>query len=240
MPRLVRRHPARRGARASTTARAGELRPFFAMEVLERALALEREGPPVAHLEVGEPDLPAPAKAVEACRQALVAGDTRYTDSRGLWELREAIAADAHRRSGVDVHPDRIVVTNGTSPAMLLVFGLLLDAGDEVILPEPHYPAYPNLVRFFGGVPVPVPTRPENAWQVDPEDVRRALTPRTRALVLSSPANPTGQIRAHRAGRWRSTPFADTDMGTSPSPELSAMRRRGTRVRSSEARASAP
>ncbi len=165
------------------------------MEVMERALALDRAGQVVAHMEVGEPDLPAPPAAVEACRRALTQGETRYTDSRGLLELREVIAAQAQTRTGVEVDPDRIVVTQGTSPAMLLIFGLLLEPGDEVILPEPHYPAYPNLVRFFGGVPVPVSTHPGNRWKIDPDAVRRAMTPRTRALVLSSPANPTGAVQ---------------------------------------------
>ena len=177
------------------SARTRALRPFFAMEVMERALAIDRAGHAVAHMEVGEPDLPAPPEAVEACRRALTQGETRYTDSRGLLELREVIAAQAQTRTGVEVDPDRIVVTQGTSPAMLLIFGLLLEPGDEVILPEPHYPAYPNLVRFFGGVPVPVSTHPGDRWKIDPDAVRRAMTPRTRALVLSSPANPTGAVQ---------------------------------------------
>lgn len=162
---------------------------------MEKALALDRAGHPVAHMEVGEPDLPAPSQAVEACREALLLGETRYTDSRGLRELREVIAARTEQRSGVAVDPDRIAVANGTSPAMLLVFALLLDPGDEVILAEPHYPAYPNFVRFFGGVPVSVPTSPGDGWRLDPEAVKRAVTVRTRALILSSPANPTGAVQ---------------------------------------------
>ena len=162
---------------------------------MEQALALDRAGHAVAHMEVGEPDLPAPPEAVEACRQALLVGETHYTDSRGLLELREGIAAHTQRRSGVVVDPDRIVVTNGTSPAMLLVFALLLEPGDEVVLAEPHYPAYPNFVRFFGGVPVSVPTCASEGWRLDPDAVRRVVTPRTRALILSSPANPTGAVQ---------------------------------------------
>jgi aspartate/methionine/tyrosine aminotransferase len=175
--------------------RAAALSPFLAMEVLERALVLERAGAPVIHLEIGEPDAPPPPAAVAACARALAAGETRYTDSRGLPELREAIAADKAARSGASVDPRHILVTSGTSPAMLLVFGLLVEPGGEVLIPTPHYPCYPNFVRFCGGTPVFVPTRAEDGWQVDPDAVRRARTPRTRAIVVGSPANPTGAVQ---------------------------------------------
>ncbi len=175
--------------------RADLAEPFLAMEVMERAQELEREGAEIVHLEVGEPDFPAPPAAVEACRRALLEGETRYTDSRGLPELREAIAADHARRSGVTVDPERVLVTNGTSPAMLLVFLLLVDPGDEVVLAAPHYPCYPNFVHVAGGVPVFVETSPEDGYRLDPDRVRAALTTRTRAIVVASPANPTGAIQ---------------------------------------------
>jgi aspartate/methionine/tyrosine aminotransferase len=165
------------------------------MEVLERALVLEREGRRILHLELGEPDFAPPAAAVEACRAALEARQTRYTDSRGLLELREAIAADKGRRAGVSVDPDRVLVTSGTSPGLLLVFALLLEPGDEVLLPAPHYPCYPNFVRLCGATPVPVPCDPKAGWRVDPDALRAALGPRTKAIVLGSPANPTGAVQ---------------------------------------------
>jgi (5-formylfuran-3-yl)methyl phosphate transaminase len=171
------------------------IEPFLAMEVLERAYAMQRNGAKVIHLEIGEPDFPAQAAAVEAARNALAAGATRYTDSRGLPELRAAIAADKARRSGVPVDPEQVIVTGGTSPALLLVFSLLLEPGDEVIVPAPHYACYPNFARFCGGVPVPVACDPAAGWSVDPDAVRRALGPRTRALVIGSPANPTGAVQ---------------------------------------------
>ena len=172
------------------------VQPFLAMEVMERAFAMEREGIPVIHLEIGEPDFPAPPAAVAACVAALESGETRYTDSRGLAELREAIAEDRTRRFGIPVDPERVLVTSGTSPAMLLVFSLLVESGDEVILGTPHYPCYPNFIRFCGGIPVLVPTQPDDAYRLDPDAVRRAITPRTRAIVVSSPANPTGAIQS--------------------------------------------
>jgi aspartate/methionine/tyrosine aminotransferase len=176
-------------------ARAGAIEPFLAMEVMERAFALEREGARVIHLEIGEPDSPPPPAAVEACAAALGAGETHYTDSRGLAELRAAIAADKGARAGVELDPERVLVTSGTSPAMLLVFGLLVESGSEVVIPTPHYACYPNFVRFCGGAPVFAPTDPADGWQVDPDAVRRALSPRTRAVVVGSPANPTGAIQ---------------------------------------------
>jgi aspartate/methionine/tyrosine aminotransferase len=178
------------------SARVDGIQPFLAMEVMERAFAMERDGIPVIHLEIGEPDFPPPPAAVAACIQALESGETHYTDSRGLAELREAIAEDRMRRFGVAVDPARVLVTSGTSPAMLLLFMLLVESGDEVILGTPHYPCYPNFIRVCGGVPVLVPTQAADDYRLDPDAVRRAVTPRTRAIVVSSPANPTGAIQS--------------------------------------------
>jgi aspartate/methionine/tyrosine aminotransferase len=171
------------------------IQPFLAMEVMERAFAMERAGTRVIHLEIGEPDFPPPPAAIQACKRALDAGQTHYSDSRGLPELREAIAADYARRHAIAVDPERVLVANGTSPAMLLVFSLLVGPGDEVILGTPHYPCYPNFIRVAGGTPIPVETRAEDGYRLDVEAVRAAITPRTRAIVLSSPANPTGAVQ---------------------------------------------
>ncbi len=178
------------------SARAEKVAPFLVMEVMERAFAMEREGRRVLHLEIGEPDFPPPPAAVEACSRALRDGETRYTDSRGLLELREAIAEDCARRFDAEVSPDRVLVTSGTSPGMWLVFTLLVEPGDEVILGTPHYPCYPNFVRVCGGVPVFVPTDPERGYPLDVDAVRAAVTPRTVAIVVSSPANPTGAVQS--------------------------------------------
>jgi (5-formylfuran-3-yl)methyl phosphate transaminase len=175
--------------------RALAVRPFLAMEVMERAFAMEREGARVLHLEIGESGFPPPPAAVEACARALRAGETRYTDSRGLAPLREAIAEDTRHRFGVSVDPDRVIVTSGTSPAMLLVFSLLVEPGDEVVLGTPHYPCYPNFIRVCGGHPVLVPTDPERGYALDVDAVRAAVSERTRAIVVSSPANPTGAVQ---------------------------------------------
>jgi aspartate/methionine/tyrosine aminotransferase len=177
-------------------ARIALIEPFLAMEVMERAFAIERAGGKVLHLEIGEPDFPPPPAVVQACADALRAGETRYTDSRGLLELRLAIAADLARRFSVQIDPERVIVTSGTSPAMLLVFSLLVDPGDEVVIGTPHYPCYPSFVHACGGVPVFVPTDPARGYPLDPDAVRAAVTPRTRAIVIGSPANPTGAVQS--------------------------------------------
>ncbi len=165
------------------------------MVVLERAAEFERAGIEIAHLELGEPEFAPPPAALRACADALARDETNYTDSRGLWPLREAIAADLERRFGRSVPVDRILVTQGTSSAMTLSFACLIGAGDEVLIPTPHYPCYPNFVRFYGGEPVFVPTSAAEGWHVDPDRVAAAITPRTRAIVVGSPANPTGAVQ---------------------------------------------
>ncbi|MCB9789182.1 MAG: pyridoxal phosphate-dependent aminotransferase [Deltaproteobacteria bacterium] len=177
------------------SSRTSALTPFLAMEVMERGLSLARQGRRVVQLGVGEPDFDAPPEVVRATIAALEGGRTHYTDSRGLLPLREAIAAHYLARRGVDLSPERVLVTAGTSPAMLLVFTALLDPGDEVIIPTPHYPCYPTIVRAAGGTPVLVPTSPDDDYRIDPDAVRRALSPRTRAILVGSPANPTGAVQ---------------------------------------------
>ena len=128
--------------------RARELPSFIAMDVLEAAHALERQGRHIIHLEVGEPDFDTPASVREAAAEALAAGKTHYTHSLGILELRAAISNHYRVRYGVDVDPERVVVTSGSSPALLLTFAALLDPGDETILSNPHYACYPQFIQF--------------------------------------------------------------------------------------------
>jgi aspartate/methionine/tyrosine aminotransferase len=174
--------------------RAQEIAPFLAMEVLERAVGLEAKGEHIVHLEVGEPDFPTPACVRDAAARALRDGKIGYTHSLGILPLREAIAAHYHARYGVQVSPDRILVTTGTSPAMWLVFSAILESGDEVILSDPHYACYPNIIRFCGGEAVSVDVLEEDAFQFRPEAVRGRVGPRTKAIFVNSPANPTGTL----------------------------------------------
>jgi len=176
------------------TKRAEEIRPFIVMDVLERAQELESQGEHIIHLEVGEPDFDTPACVRAAGERAIREGKTHYTHSLGLLELRQAICENYLKRYGVEITPEQIIVTSGTSPAMLLIFGALLEAGDEVIISDPHYACYPNFIRFVDGIPVRVPVAEEDGFQFRPEEIRRMVSPRTRAIFINSPANPTGNL----------------------------------------------
>ncbi|MHB9028552.1 MAG: aminotransferase class I/II-fold pyridoxal phosphate-dependent enzyme, partial [Candidatus Latescibacterota bacterium] len=168
--------------------------PFLVMDVLERAQAMEREGAHIIHLEVGEPDFGIPEPVAEALRRALAEGRTHYTHSLGDMRLREAICEHYHSEYRVEVSPDRVVITSGTSPAMLLLFSVLLDRGDSVVISDPHYACYPNFIRYLEGVPITVPVFEHEGFQLMPERVREALTPETKAILINSPANPTGML----------------------------------------------
>ncbi|MGQ9858153.1 MAG: pyridoxal phosphate-dependent aminotransferase [Thermodesulfobacteriota bacterium] len=174
--------------------RASEIPPFIVMDVLEMAKLMERQGLDVVHLEVGEPDFDTPACIVEAALEAMRAGRTHYTHSQGLYELREAICDHYRARYNVQLHPDQVVVTAGTSPALLLVFSALLEPGDEVILSNPHYACYPHFIRFFQGRPVFVRVEEEDGFQLRAQQIELALTPRTKAIMINSPSNPTGNL----------------------------------------------
>jgi len=173
-----------------------DVEPFLAVEMGERAQALERNGVDVVHLEFGEPDFEAPPVVREAAEKALKDGRTRYTHSLGILPLREAIADHYAATYGVKVSPDGVLVTPGTSPAMLLLFGHLLDAGDEVIISDPYYACYPNFIRYADGVPVTVDVREDDGFQYRPDAIRARVGARTKAIVVNSPANPTGVVLA--------------------------------------------
>ena len=175
------------------------IEPFLAVEMGERASALERAGHDIVHLEFGEPDFEAPAVVREALEKAIKDGRTRYTHSLGILPLREAIAEHYATTYGVRVSPDQILVTAGTSPAMLLLFGHLLDPGDEVVLSDPYYACYPNVIRYAEGRTVCVGVTEADGWELRSEAIRARLTARTRAIVVNSPANPTGTVLS--AGR---------------------------------------
>ncbi|MCB2186683.1 MAG: pyridoxal phosphate-dependent aminotransferase [Deltaproteobacteria bacterium] len=174
--------------------RAKDIPPFLVMDVLEHAQALEAQGRRIIHLEVGEPDFDTPECIKEAAIRAMREGHTHYTHSLGLVQLRQAISDHYAERYGVDVDPARILVTSGTSPAMLLMFSALLEAGQEIIVSDPGYACYQNFISFVGGVPVPVVVAEEDAFQYTPEAIRAHVTPRTKGVVINSPANPTGQL----------------------------------------------
>lgn len=174
--------------------RAEEITPFIVMEVLERARELERQGVDVIHLEVGEPDFDVPLAVKEATRKALDRGLTHYTHSLGDLELREAICRHYEKTYGVFIKPEQVVVTSGTSPAMMLVFSVLLERGQEVVLSDPGYSCYPNFISFLGGVPARVPVYEKDGFQLRAEAIRERIGDQTRAILINSPSNPTGNL----------------------------------------------
>jgi (5-formylfuran-3-yl)methyl phosphate transaminase len=174
--------------------RAQEITPFLVMDILERAKELERQGERIIHLEIGEPDYSTPEVVKEAAYRAMAAGETQYTHSQGLLELREALSRHYLEKYGVRVEPSQFIVTSGTSPAMILIYGGLLDQGDEVLLPDIHYACYPNVLRLVDAVPRYVPVREEDGFQLHPEEVAARLSPRSKAVLINSPGNPSGTL----------------------------------------------
>jgi len=174
--------------------KSSEIEPFLVMEVMEKAAEMERRGEHIIHLEVGELDFDTPQCIKDAAVDAIGAGKTRYTHSLGLMELREAIAEYYRKRYRVTVHPEQILVTSGTSPAMLLACFALLERGDNIILPDPYYACYPNFIILADGVPRYVDVREEDGFHYRPETVARKIGKRTRAILVNSPANPTGTV----------------------------------------------
>ncbi len=170
------------------------LSPFHVMEVLEKARLMESRGIDVIHFEVGEPDLPTPAKISDAAIEAIRKGNTKYSQSLGLPQLRTAIANDFRLRYGIEVESDRVVVTLGSSPAIFLTVVSIIEPGDEVIIIEPHYPCYPEIVKIAGGKPVMVKASEEEGFQVNPHVIENSISKRTKAIIINSPSNPTGMV----------------------------------------------
>jgi aspartate aminotransferase len=165
-----------------------------AFEVLARARALERQGRSVIHLEIGEPDFPTPAHVIEAGKRALDQGWTKYGPTQGLPELREAIAAYVSRTRGVSVGPESVCVVPGGKPIIFFTLIALVEAGDEVIYPDPGFPIYESMIRFLGGVPVPMPLVETRGFSFDLDLFRDRLSGRTKLVILNSPQNPTGGV----------------------------------------------
>ena len=174
--------------------RSAEIEPFEVMEVLARAHALEAAGRRVVHMEIGEPDFTAPAPVVEAGVRALRDGMTAYTATLGLPALREAIATHYWEKFQVKVQSSRIAVTAGASGGLLTLAALYVEAGDEILVPDPGYPGYRHFVRAFEGVARPLPVGAQQDFQPSVEMLRAAWGPRTKGLLLGSPSNPTGTL----------------------------------------------
>ncbi len=165
-----------------------------AFEVLARARALEAQGRRIIHLEIGEPDFATPPHIVEAGVKALRDGHTHYCPAPGLMELREACAAHLSEHRGLEIDPARVLIAPGAKP--FLFFGVLAtcNPGDEVIYPNPGFPIYESVIRWAGATPVPLPLTEDKGFAFSAEALAERLTPRTKLVILNSPANPTGGI----------------------------------------------
>jgi aspartate aminotransferase len=165
-----------------------------AFEVLAHARRLEAEGRSIIHLEIGEPDFATPQNIIDAAVRALNDGATHYTPASGIPQVREATARYITKRTGVPTATENIVLTPGSKNILLFALLILVEEGDEVIVPDPGYPIYRSLVDFIGGKAVSIPVRQENSFRIDPAELRSLVTDRTRVLIVNSPANPTGGV----------------------------------------------
>ncbi|MGD9928771.1 MAG: pyridoxal phosphate-dependent aminotransferase [Mangrovibacterium sp.] len=177
-----------------TASRLNEISPFIVMEVLEKAAAMERAGRHIIHLEVGEPDFQVPECVREASIKAIGEGRTHYTHSLGDPELREAIAEKYHHEYKVSVSPEQIIVTSGSSPAILMALSALCCEGDEVIISDPAYACYANFIHYIGAKTVRVPVSSADGFQLHADAVRQHIRENTKALLINSPINPTGNL----------------------------------------------
>ena len=174
--------------------RCARIAPFHVMSLLARAQALEAAGRDIIHLEVGEPDFPTPEAVIEAGCQALLDGRTRYTPAEGIAPLRAAVAADYAERYGVDIDPERIILTPGATGAIQLALSALVDVGQGVLLSDPGYPCNRHFVELLNGEPQAVVMDAAAGFRVTPAALAAAWQDNTVAVLLASPDNPTGQV----------------------------------------------
>ena len=174
--------------------KAKNITPFIVMEVLERASVLEKQGINIIHLEVGEPDFDVPNCVLRATETAMKQGRTHYTHSLGDPELRQEICNNYLKNYNVRISPDQIIITSGTSPAILMILYALCNPDDEIILSDPGYACYPNFISLSGAKMVKVPVLEEDGFQYRSENIRAAITERTKAIMINSPMNPTGNL----------------------------------------------
>jgi aspartate/methionine/tyrosine aminotransferase len=165
-----------------------------AFAVLARANALAAQGRDIINLGIGQPDFRTPDHIVEAAIKALRDGHHGYTAANGIPPLRAAVAADLHKRYSVDVSPDNVMIMPGGKPTMFMSILMFGEAGAEIMYPDPGFPIYRSMIEFTGATPVPIPIREENGFAFSAEETLKLITPRTRLIILNSPANPTGGV----------------------------------------------
>lgn len=169
-----------------------EGQPMF--KVLAKVQELERHGRDIVHFEIGDPDFATPDNIVAAACNSLNNGETHYTSSMGMIEFREAVCEVTRNSRGFTPSIDQVLVTPGANIIIYYAIRCLVNPGDEVIVPDPGFPTYYSAIKFCGAVPVRVPLREENEFRMDPEDVRKLITDKTRLIIINSPQNPTGSV----------------------------------------------
>jgi aspartate/methionine/tyrosine aminotransferase len=184
-------------ARAQHAARVAEIEPFHVMEVQTAARALEAAGRSVIHMEIGEPDFPTPQPVLDAAQRAIAEGGIYYTSALGLTSLREAIARHYAEHYRVDVAPERVIVTAGSSAALLLVMALIVDRDERILLADPGYPCNRHFVRVLEGTPVGIAVGPQTRYQLTADLIERHWTQATRGALIATPSNPTGTTVPH-------------------------------------------
>ena len=175
----------------SAFSRIGEENAFA---VLARATELALKGRDIVNLGIGQPDFPTPPHIVEAAVRALHEGQHGYTPATGILPLREAVARDLHRRFGVEVSPDAVLAVPGGKVTMFMAILMFGEPGAEILYPDPGFPIYRSMIEFTGATPIPVPIREANGFAFSAQETLSLITPRTRLIILNSPANPTGGV----------------------------------------------
>jgi aspartate/methionine/tyrosine aminotransferase len=165
-----------------------------AFEVLARANALAAQGRSIINLGIGQPDFPTPHHIVEAGRKALADGHHGYTPANGIPQLRKAVAADLWRRHKVEISPDRVLIVPGGKVTMFFAIMMFGEPGAEIMYPNPGFPIYESVIRFSGATPVPMPLHESRGFSFSADEVLEKITPRTRLIIINSPANPTGGV----------------------------------------------
>ena len=187
-----------------------------AFAVLARATELQRQGKDIINLGIGQPDFPTPEHIVEAAVKALRDGHHGYTPANGILPLREAVAADLHKRFQVEVSPEEVMIVPGGKVTMFMAILMFGEPGAEILYPDPGFPIYRSMIEYTGATPVPVPIREENGFAFSAEETLSLITPKTRLLIVNSPANPTGGV----------TPKAEVDKlvaGLAKFPDVAIM-----------------
>ncbi len=181
--------------------RTKKITPFIVMEIMEKICEMEAAGIDVVHMEIGEPDFNPPECVKKSVDEAFEQHNTDYTHSLGDIRLRQAISDHYKKNYNVNVNPEQVLVSSGTSPAMLLLFSALVNPDDEIIISNPHYACYPNFIKFSDGIPVNIPVYEKNGFQYTPGAIKNKITEKTKAILINSPSNPTGNLMSEERMR---------------------------------------